>query len=213
MRKCLYSRSSIKNMRFGIYCMLMFSIFMFALALYVLIAEINDPTAIFTGIMLLLISCIFVFLSISIYINGTHSYSVDSQGITVFYPNGRKYRYFWLDVEYICVCDTNHSTRIRDVFDVSIRIAVEKEKGNPFDDYPPLDLAGIECWRSYGSMFFRYPKAIILDYSDERLEEIKKASGKEIYDFLTPRARERGWYEDDKGNHQPLPKGCGDGFL
>lgn len=204
MENCWFSRRSKQNLLIAFGGCLLLSATMDVLAAYAL-----SKTEVPSAILLALFSCCYIGLAGMVYVNYTYKYSIDSQGITVYSITGKKCTYLWSKVEHIIVCDIDHSTRLNDVFTVAIRITLANEKGGPFDDYQPLDLSGIERWRSRGCYFLRYSKAIILDYSDERLKKIISASGKIVYDFLSPRTRKRGWYEDENGKHQFL---SGDGL-
>lgn len=205
MKKCLYSRRRRNIKVFGLVGFLVLGA---VNAIPSTITLLNNLTATFstiiTCLLWLAIGLGFVVLAVLSYFEDDQEYFVNSWGITVYYNKSCRISYSWEDIQSICVCDIDHAAKDYNVFTVVIRLVHGEEKNGPFSENQQLDLSGLERWRSYEYNILHRKNVIIVEYSDERLKEIEDLSGKNIYYFLTERAKDRGWYEDENGDHHLL---------
>lgn len=193
MKKCLHSRRSRNGRLFALFGCIIIGVYIAICSFY------------FQGdVILFLMGLAMCSVGVFWFIELNREYFVNSWGITVYYNKSCKISYSWEDIQSICVCDIDHAAKDRNVFTVVIRLEHGEEKNGPFSRSQPLDLSGLERWRSYGYNFLHRKNIIIVEYSDERLKEIEDLSGKNIYYFLTERAKDRGWYEDENGDHHLL---------
>lgn len=118
----------------------------------------------------------------------TRKYKVDENGITLCYFSSIYSFYPWSDVTEISVCDVEHSTGGSLRYYLVIRILRGTENKNQ------VSLISLttryETWREslvYWVKHFR--KVFMIQFTQERLEEIRAASGMEILDYRTDDAK------------------------
>lgn len=189
MEKCLHSPKSTRDRWFGLVAFLCMGVLLQILAV---LGFIEDADAIVMCALLFTTGLVLCFFGVFAYIIQSREYAVDAIGITVCYCKFYKVKYLWANIQNISICDVNHAAKNWDVFDVVIRIALVEEKHGPFSKKQPLTLSGHERWRSFGYSLLHFEQIIILDYSEERYNNIQMLSGKTIYDFRGKRAMGQG---------------------
>ena len=206
MRKCLYSRS---NRNEKLFCLVGFLVSGAYNIVHSLITFLIDLKWILLEDILAYMLWFFlgigiVVLGVFLYTTQNGSYFLNAKGIAVTYSKFNMVKILWSNVAYISVCDVHHTANNWMRFDIVIRIVNGEEKIGPFIPNSPLTLSGLERWRTMGYEIIHRNNVIIIEYSPERLAEIKEISGKDVFFFLTDKAKKRAWYEDENGDHHLL---------
>lgn len=96
-------------------------------------------------------------------------------------------QYSWEEISEISVCDVHHATKSY-VHDKVIRVVLAPEKNGPTNPKCSRHVGtGLERWRDYSYSLKNYRKIILIEYSEERLNQIQEVYKKEIKDYRTKR--------------------------
>lgn len=97
------------------------------------------------------------------------------------------FQYSWKEIPEISVCDVHHATKSY-AHDKVIRVVLGTEKNGPTNPKCSRHVGtGLERWRDYSYSLKYYKKIILIEYSEERLNQIQEVYKKEIKDYRTNR--------------------------
>jgi len=151
------------------------ALLVFGSGLYVLISEpiTQDSWVIFS--LSLLIGFAILLIGLVLYIITYRYYQIDADGVYVQYAKKWTVFYPWEKVEQVCVCKLIRSTTTKDSYNEVIWLVLGPVRYAPPDLHHRYDISG------YATL--NWKKILIIEYSLERLEELKKYYLSEIKDY------------------------------
>ena len=141
-------------------------------------------SAVFCIALAFLLSAFIAACGIFLFVVQARRYRLSPDGILIRYPGGRTAEYAWKDAKSVILTDVCPSRDERDI-DVVLRISFEDEP-----DLPIHTRFSSGKWR-YAHHYIRHFQSVILiEYTPERMAEIKRLCGQEIIDLRSPICRE-----------------------
>lgn len=143
----------------------------------------KDPAALAAYILVFVIGAAFCAFCIFGYAIDTREYAVTDTGIQIRYLGKFNDEYRWQDVSHICVCDVNYAPKDHTTFLLAVRIAFGPEKDGPANGKTVANASTVAKWRKSEYHFIHFRKILLIDYSEQVADEIRKASNREV-DYL-----------------------------
>lgn len=163
------------------------------LALYLFVQGISlIDDAITMSLILFFLGFVFGSIAFVLWAILSREFIIDEKGIHIRYLSKIQLHYPWDKITNVYVCDVNHAPKDARNFDLVIRIVIGKEQHGPLSDIKSTTLIyKKEKWRTWGYWITKFTNIILVEYSKERLDEIRKLYGHEILYFLTPLGKDR----------------------
>ena len=185
MNKCWFSKNKRNT---AIFCSIFFAIL--AIIQLGLFSEDYMEINLINLFKRLLVCAILLSLSFFgylVYVSRLYQATVEKFSLQNF---KKKIMYSWDEISEISICDVHNAAKGHSHEKV-IRVVIGYEKNGPTNYKCPRNFSGrLERWRGLMYSFLHYKKIILIEYSEERLNQIKEVCGKEIKDYRT-----NSWYK------------------
>lgn len=184
MGTCYYSRRRLNN--FCCIGLMVYALFAAGIDIYWNIVDLRKTGVEFVDIGLWLISFCLIKASVFYYlIFSSRAYKVMEKGIFIRNFKRKVIEYSWDEISEISICDVHHASKSL-YHEKVIRVVIGNEKNGPSNLKCPCNLLnGRERWRNASYGLRHYKKIILIEYSEERLNQIQTVSKKEIKDYRT----------------------------
>ena len=190
MNKCWHSKKIRRTN--GVGCI--FSILFSALIIGVFLS-IDDKTVFFET-PLLFVNWIMAFSLAALYLGASfflyliyisREYCVAEEYLLLQNFKNKVHKYLWEEVSEISICDIHHASKGY-LHEKVIRIVIGEERNGPTNPKCPRKMgSSLERWRSASYSFIHCRNIILIEYSEEKLNQIQCVYKKEIKDYKTDR--------------------------